>query len=481
MISRIFSSGRNYYFLIFLIIYALVSLVNHYFYRTYALDLGLYNNAIWDYAHFQFNDSSTFKETPENLLADHFDLLLPLLSPFVYIFGSYTLLIFQLIMLYLGGKGVEKFLNEFIQNSKMAKLARLYFYIHFGVFAALSFDYHSNVIAACLVPWFLYCVYTSKRIRSYMLLGLMLITKENTSLWMFSCCMVMPFILKRERGLLFICAAVSFAYFLLVTMAIMPAISETGKFSHFKYSVLGHDYLEAVSALFMDPFNMLKNLFVNHMQDVNGDYVKAEFWMFFLISGGLILLFRPLWMLILLPVFFQKLLHDQVQMWGVNSQYSIELVPFMALGIFSYPYIFKEKFSMPNVLNVLIIVLCLGTTIRLMDNTITHVPKENLRIYQSQHYTFDFDEKALYKAFEKIPDTATVSCQSFIVPHLAMRDHIYQFPMVKDARYILLVDNERTYPLDKWVYKDELLYYLNRKVKFEVLFASGNVYLFYRR
>jgi uncharacterized membrane protein len=481
MFSRAANSVKNYYFLVFILIYSLISLVNHFFYRTYALDLGLYNNAIWDYAHFRFNDCTVVREAADNLLADHFDLILVLISPFVYIFGSYTLLIFQIFIIYLGGLGVQKFLEVFTNNNKTANIGRLFFYLHFGVFAALSFDYHSNVVAACLFPWFVYFVYTGKKIRTGILLALILFSKESTALWMFSGCILLPFVVKREKTVFFTCAAISFAYFLLVTLVIIPAISETGKFHHFKYSVLGNDYIQAISALFMEPQNLIKNLFVNHTTDATGNYVKLEFWLFFLISGGFIMLLRPLWMLMLLPVFFQKLFHDQVQMWGVNSQYSIELVPFMAMGIFSYPYIYKEKSKFPVITNSLIILFTLGVTIRLMDNTVTHVPKENLRIYKSAHYSFDFDKTALNKAIEKIPDTAAVSCQSFIVPHLAFRDKIYQFPLVKDAQYILLVDNNRTYPLDKWMFKDELLYYLNRRVKYEVAFAGGNVYLFYKR
>jgi uncharacterized membrane protein len=83
--------------MLFTVIYSLISLVNHYNFRTYALDLGVYTNAMFDYRHFHFNDSLAFKTEPENLLADHFDLYLMLFSPLTFIFGSYTLLIVQII------------------------------------------------------------------------------------------------------------------------------------------------------------------------------------------------------------------------------------------------------------------------------------------------------------------------------------------------------------------------------------------------
>ena len=78
------------------VLYALISLVNHYLFKTYALDLGLYTHAMYDYAHFRIDDCSMFKAVPQSILSDHFDLYLAILSPLIYVFGSYTLLIVPL-------------------------------------------------------------------------------------------------------------------------------------------------------------------------------------------------------------------------------------------------------------------------------------------------------------------------------------------------------------------------------------------------
>ncbi|MCC6817525.1 MAG: hypothetical protein IT245_01360, partial [Bacteroidia bacterium] len=61
---------------VFTIFYALIAYVNHYYFKTFALDLGVYANALYDYAHFQMNDKGVYKVVAENLLSDHFDLYL---------------------------------------------------------------------------------------------------------------------------------------------------------------------------------------------------------------------------------------------------------------------------------------------------------------------------------------------------------------------------------------------------------------------
>src|SRR5690554_7054709 len=66
--------------LIFGLLYATISLVNHYLFRTYALDLGLYTNAIYKYAHFQMADSEMIKSVSEPILGGHFDLYLIIFS-----------------------------------------------------------------------------------------------------------------------------------------------------------------------------------------------------------------------------------------------------------------------------------------------------------------------------------------------------------------------------------------------------------------
>src|SRR4051812_12664535 len=98
--------------LFFCIIYCSISLVNHYNYRTYALDLGLFNNELYDYAHFQSNDYGLMKESFSNPLADHFSLVVIIFSPLYWILGSYTMLILQIAFILLGGYGVYKYFKN---------------------------------------------------------------------------------------------------------------------------------------------------------------------------------------------------------------------------------------------------------------------------------------------------------------------------------------------------------------------------------
>ena len=60
-----------------------------------------------------------------------------------------------------------------------------------------------------------------------------------------------------------------------------------------------------------------------------------------------------------------------------------------------------------------------------------------------------------------IPAEARVSASTQLVPHLAFRESIYQFPVVNDAEYIVLLKEGDTYPLQKEDYFSKVDKYSN--------------------
>lgn len=445
----------------FTIIYCLISLVNHYYFRTYALDLGAYTNALWDYAHFKWNDSAVFLAAEKNLLADHFDIYLILFSPLVYIFGTYTLLIIQILFVVAGGIGVYRFFMLEEKTRPYAMAASLYYYLFFGLLSAISFDYHSNTVAAALLPWFFVFLRRKQLTEAAIMLFLLLIAKENVSLWIAFVCLGLLIEYRKDRWLrrfLLSGFGISISYFILITFVVMPAISGQSSYPHFNYSYLGDGPAEAILFLVTNPIESVQAFFTNHTANPSGDFVKLEFILLLVVSGLYILLRKPAYLLMLLPLFFQKFFHDKVSMWGFSDQYAVEFAPVMAIGIFSSIAVMKSTL-LKKILFFLSLAGCLTASIRIMDNTIFFTDKSRIRIYKEAHYRRDYDAGKVYHALEMIPADAIVSAQSPFVPHLALRDRIYQFPIIKDAAYIVLSTHELPYPLttDKFQMKAKAL------------------------
>jgi uncharacterized membrane protein len=434
----------------FTCLYALISLVNHFLFKSYALDLGVYTNALWDYSHFQFNDSLSFKAESENLLADHFDLYLVLFSPISFLFGTYTLLILQIAAIIFGGVGVYHYF-QFKGNNTLAFYASAFFYSFFGVFGAIAFDYHSNVVAACLLPWFLYSIAKNQRMQALLYFTLMLVAKENISLWVVFICIGLLLEYKKDREkivFLTILALLALIYFLTILSFVMPAISNSAHYNHFDYSMLGQDIKEALLTLILHPLHSLKLLFINTTIKPAYDYVKLEFIVLMLISGFAILIKKPNYLIMTIPLFLQKFYNDNPNKWGIVGQYSIEFAPILAIGIFSYiGTLSSTKLSLR--LSQLLVLLGAITTLRTMDYTLTWTQKDKLRFYQPQHYKKDYEVLKAHELLKTIPDAAIVSAQSPFLPHLALRDKVYQFPMIKDAEYIVFSNLENEYPMSK--------------------------------
>ncbi len=439
------------------VLYALISFVNHYYFRTYALDLGAYTNALYDYVHFQWNDSTVFKMVKENLLADHFDLYLMLFSPLSLIFKTYTLLFVQIFFILLGGYGVYRFFMLSEKTSGLALFATLYFYLFFGVYAALSYDYHSNVVAAVTLPWFFFFVKKKDLLRASVVFLFILISKENVSLWMAFVSLGLAFEYRKEpmlRNYLLMAFAFSVIYFITVISVVMPWFSNSNAYPHFNYSVLGSNGGAAMLHLIQHPVESFKILFINHTGSVHGNYVKLELHLLVLLSGLSFLLYKPQYLLMLVPIYFQKMFHDNYLMWGIGGQYSIEFAPVLSIGIFLVISEIKNR-KLVKFSAILMVLAAMFCTLRTMDRTALFTNKSKIRFYQASHYSRDYDVQKVYQQLSNIPDTAVVSVQSPFLPHLSLRDNIYQFPMIKDAQYIIYSEKEELYPLDSTSFKQK--------------------------
>lgn len=443
---------------VFVILYVCISLVNHWCFRTYALDLGAYTAALYDYAHFQFHDSTSFKPVAENLLSDHFDLYLVLLSPLSWIFGTYTLLLVQIAAIGIGARGIYKLIQP--QGEKMALLATVYFFSFFGMVSAVSFDYHSNVVAACFIPWLFFSIREQQLKKFLFFFLLIIVSRENLSLLMF---VLLPCTLALQKNLspafkkwIWITAAFSLVYFVLVSAVIMPALSNTGKMYQFRYGVLGHGYTDAVKNLVTHPVDSFSLLFRNHSGVEKFDFIKTELWVYLLISGLGLFIFNWPFVVMLLPILAQKLFHDQPEIWGINDHYTAEMAPIMTIGVFYTIQRFGASDKMKKVWAYVMVGLSLALTIHLMDHPQSLVRKDNVRVYKSIHYQPVVDRDVFEKAAALVPANAAVSCQSMIHPHLAWRDKIYAFPVINDADYILLFTEDGFYPLEEKVYHEKV-------------------------
>ena len=459
------------------VLYALISLVNHYLFKTYALDLGLYTHALYDYAHFRMADCSLFRPQAQNLFSDHFDLYLPLLSPLVYVFGSYTLLLVQIVAALLGGWGVYKLISLYTDDGLMPVLAAPVFFVSFGVIHAIAFDYHSNVLTAMMLPWLLYFLKQRRFAMASVFVVLFVIGKENMSLWLFFIAIALMWDYRKDKKALWhlvAYAAFSLAYFFIINMIVMPRIGGSGA-GFARYAHLGDNYVDIAGSLLAHPWETLKLFFTNTMGYSKFDGVKQEFYICALASGMLLTLLKPNYLLMLAPLLAQKMLAVDPNFWGVSFQYSVEFVPVLVVSSFLVLVKLKNA-KWRKALGFVLLLSTVLTTFYTIGVPKSTILVDQLCVYQGRHYEQkEFDVHYAYNVIDRIPDDASVCAITPFVPHLAMRDTIRNFANTKDVRtdYVLI-----TAPY--FEYERQGVLVLKNRDEYETVATDGTIYLLMR-
>jgi uncharacterized membrane protein len=461
------------------VVYCLISLVNHYLFKTYALDLGLYTHAMYEYAHFRMADCSMFKSIQVSLLSDHFDLYLMILSPLVYVFGTYTLLIVQIAAILLGGWGIYKLIGLYTDDDWLPILATAAFFFSFGIIHPLTFDYHSNVLTTMMLPWLLYFIKQRRLGLASLFVVLFVIGKENMSLWLFFITIGLMWDYRKDRKMLWHLisyAAFSIIYFIVINMVVMPRLGGTGG-GFARYAYLGDNYADIAQNLISHPLDLARILFTNTLGKPHYDGIKAEFYLCALTTGMIFTLLKPNYFFMLIPLIAQKMLAADRLFWGVSLQYSVEFMPVLVVS--SFLVIIKLKHHvLRTVLAVALLVSTLLTTFYTIGVPRSYVILDQTCIYQGRHYEQkNFDVHFVYEIIKQIPDDASVCAATAFVPHLALRAEIYDFFSRAghvSADYVLITEPYFNYGL-----KDRPIF-TNRN-DYETVATDGNIFLLRRK
>jgi uncharacterized membrane protein len=464
-------------------VYSSITFVNHHFFRTHGWDLGIETNTIYDYAHFRVNDCMIMQPQFDNVLSDHFSILPMFYSPLIYLFGSWTLLIVQLCFILVGGIGIFKFISYKANDNWTGILAMIHFFSLWGIYTALAFDAHNNVMAAMLAPWFFYYFEKDKLRSAFLFFILIIIAKENMPLWTLFIAiglLTVNYKEKKRRNFLLGMAAISATYFVLVMQVIMPALANEGRpYLHFEYHALGNNFGEVVKNGIKHPIKAFSLLFENHKFDKEYEGFKSELHFIILVSGGIVLFMRPQFLIMLIPIYVQKLFSDDGIKWGLAYHYSIEFVPIITIALFSWIVEERNKKYKYVLACAGILITAYATQYVIKDAQSIPYMKDHIQINSKEHYQREFNVNDVYETMKLIPPDANVSASNEVVSHLSVRQYIYMFPVIGNAEYLMLLDDNCNYPLSVEQNKEEIKKLMTNP-EWKLIHQQGPAYLFKR-
>lgn len=465
--------------------FAVESLGNHLLFRTYGLDLGIYTQTAWDFTHLRVNDGTFYHWQAFNQLGDHFDLLLALLSPLTWLVpAAWLLLVVQILAVLSGAWGLYRLTRHLTGAELPSLLAMLLMLCQFGVWHAIGFDYHSNVVAACQLPWLILLVRKHRLGAATALLLFMIISKETVALWLCLVLAALMFDHRHDRPAMrwLVAAAIGCAtYFAVVSMLVMPSLGGGTGSGFWRYEWMGATMGEVARWIVTHPLEALRDFFVDFTPDADRGALKTEFFICALASGMLLTFLKPNYLIMLVPPLVMKMLSAYGEgFWGIAKHYNIEICVVCCCATALVVSRIRRN-TWRNATATVALALALCTTLYTISHPLTPINRDNVNIFKSSHWhQNEFNTGTARQALGMIPADASVCATTMFTPHLATRDSAYIFPMglAYNAEYYLLLRHSWTYYENE---EDMVATIIADTATYRTLFTDGDIYLLQRK
>lgn len=367
--------------------------------------------------------------------AVHISPVYYLLLPFYCLFPSpLTLQIGQAVVLAAGVIPVFLLARHFKLSNQQTVVASALYAFFPAISAGCSFDLHEN----CFLPLFLlftfYFYEIKKPIPMYVCAVLVLSVKEDAAIYLLFFAL---FLLVSERKYLHggILAALSVGYFLLCGHLLET--TGTGMMTYrFENLIYNPDdgLFGAVKTILINPGYALTQLFVHK----NATWEKVMYIIYMLLPIGMLpfVTKKPSRWLLIAPILI-NLLTMYVYQSDIGFQYHFGITAFLIYAMLKN----LPEISSPDVRRTL---LSVAAAACLCSYLITVLPLVLPRLKTWNEGKEHFEQMETFLE-ETIPDDASVAASTYLVPHLANRQEIYEVHyhqnkpdieyVVLDARY----------------------------------------------
>lgn len=470
------------------VVYAVWSVVRHQRFGSGSWDLGCYNHNAWLFAHGRPFVSSVLGDANFWGGTNHFMPSVALTAPLAWwmeLTGTTSAL------LYLQAACIAAAAFPLAALAKRANLGAL---TTFGLCAALlfsvgtqsaaNFDVHEIIpVPFCLLVA-LWAAESGRR--AWMLAALLVLigTKESAILYgaAFGAYLALfrPKLRVEGVAIALVCAA----WFYVVTALIQPALLEPGaRMIHvLRFRAFGDTTAEATVGMLLHPGRAAVTL-LSPLEKTRTLAVTAG-------TFGFLPLASPEGLVLALPNLAERFLSDKREMWGLGFHYSWPTVGFFAVGaLFTLSRVralLARALSSRSVAAIdgrldvaggaflLALVLLVPALASPVGFELASLEKP---------YFAKPEEVARYRrALEIIPPDAAVVAQNHFLPHLALREHIWQPEprFVERADWIVLDPLASPWPHNAR-HVERLVASLRADARFEVAFEESSTLVFRRR
>lgn len=438
-------------------------------------DLALATNTLWNTTHSTYGGSTMnlyfSGYEGNNYLGLHFSPVLFLALPFFVLWPRpETLLIFQSLILVLGVIPLYHIAKYFRINEKITIALMLYYLCFPGLVSAVLYDYHPITFLPLFFLSFFYFYLKKKHLPFVLFLILAVLVKENVSIFVSFFGLFLLFN-KKDRKLgvaLFVSGAV---IFLILTGIIIPGLG-TGSYpfqSFYPEMSQAPEKLTSISGFFdIAKSFVLRILSPPHKWFVVFIYLLLAFPAIFITKFSILLFAAPL---------LQKVLAVNQNYWEISHfHYNVAFLPVSIITII-LGYVWLRKLVDGNKYRLLPTWAPRFSAITSLLLVLLSFLFINLPTLYSYSF-YDNPSKPYYdELLENLPkESNNIAYSGFakILPHLYNKNKVYLFPLIADAKHVVLLkDHERSFP--------EITNYLKRGGYYRVLFKNKEGSVFERK
>jgi uncharacterized membrane protein len=438
---------RKYLWLLVLfvtLIYSSLSILRHRHFNSSAYDLGIFDQAIWQYSEFHAAYTSVrSNRLTENLLGDHFHPSLVLLAPLYWLTDNVeALLIAQALLFAIAIVPIFLFTEKRLGQFAAYPFAISYS-IFWGIQKAVEFDFHEIALAVPLTALAIYFI-DEKRWRAFFIcLVLLLLTKENLSILVFFFGVYLLTQRQFKRGLISMTAGA--IWFVAVTKVFIPFFIDpetmrvdraSNYYRYWSYNNLGSGPLNVLLNSIKHPLLIIQTLFSP----------GAKLHTYWLLFHPFLFLpfFSPLFILAI-PLLAERFLSENSTLWTADFHYTAVLAPVLVMASVDGLSRITQRIKKVRPRYLIVAASCVVLLLNLI--LLPQFPLWNLT--HRTHWQLNDSDLAGRRALALIPPNASVITQGPITPHLTHRRNVYVLHpaiIIPDADFIIASERLSPHP-----------------------------------
>ncbi|MFB0546881.1 MAG: DUF2079 domain-containing protein [Anaerolineae bacterium] len=403
----------------------------HNTFRTHALDLGYFDQIVWNTSQGRFFVNSL--KHPYHFLGDHFSPILALIAPLYWVWSDVrALLVAQTLALALAGLPIYWLAREV--DKGLAPWALMAFYLDPDLHLVNLSDFHEIGLVTPFIALALYALVKARYRLLTFSLFMALWCKEDVAIAVMAFGVYLILAGKGRRwglailalGALWLAGAVSVA---------IPYFAQ-GRYASIgsRYSYLGATLQEALATVLKRP-----TVLVGHLLDAE----KPLAFLRVLLPTAFLPFIGWQVFCLSLPLFAYLQLSDKPSLYTLQEWHVAPILPILfAAAVLAlrrlkgYPLLWGL-----NLRHIAVGALLVASLVAfgLYSPVISALGAEGMSPDRLEH---------IWAVLERIPPQASVSAQTDLLPHLSHRQEIYLFPSVIDGAEFIVLDTEgNTYPV----------------------------------